>query len=134
MTHTEIRAVKPIRLVAFVAALALPIALHAQDSLALAGLRWREVGPFRGGRSVAATGNPSRENEFWMGTTGGGVFKSINAGQSWAPVTDKYFGGTIGAIDVAPRRPTSYMSAAAVRFAATCRTATASGNDRRGKT
>jgi len=40
-----------------------------------------------------------------MGTPGGGVFKSINAGQSWAPVTDKYFGGTIGAIAVAPSAP-----------------------------
>jgi photosystem II stability/assembly factor-like uncharacterized protein len=40
-----------------------------------------------------------------MGTTGGGVFKSINAGQSWAPMTDKYFGGTIGAIEVAPSAP-----------------------------
>jgi len=80
-------------------------ALAQRDSLTFTGLRWREVGPFRGGRSVAVTGNPSRENEFWMGTTGGGVFKSINAGQSWAPMTDKYFGGTIGAIEVAPSAP-----------------------------
>jgi photosystem II stability/assembly factor-like uncharacterized protein len=79
--------------------------LGAQDSLALAGVHWREVGPYRGGRSVAATGNPSRPNEFWMGTTGGGVFKSINDGQSWAPVTDKYFGGTIGAIAVSASSP-----------------------------
>src|SRR5262245_64845105 len=79
--------------------------LHAQDSLALAGVHWREVGPYRGGRSVAATGNPSRPNEFWMGTTGGGVFKSINDGQSWAPVSDKFFGGTICAIAVAPSAP-----------------------------
>ena len=79
--------------------------LAQRDSTAFAGLRWREIGPYRGGRSVAVTGNPSRENEFWMGTTGGGVFKSINAGQSWAPVTDKYFGGTIGAIEVAPSAP-----------------------------
>src|SRR4051812_46009567 len=78
---------------------------QTRDSAAYAGLHWREVGPFRGGRSVAVTGNPSRENEFWLGTTGGGVFKSINAGQSWAPVTDKYFGGTIGAIAVAPSAP-----------------------------
>ena len=76
-----------------------------RDSLAFAGLHWREIGPYRGGRSVAGTGNPSRPDEFWMGTTGGGVFKSINAGQSWAPVTDKYFGGTIGAIAVAPSAP-----------------------------
>jgi photosystem II stability/assembly factor-like uncharacterized protein len=75
------------------------------DSSALGGLRWRELGPFRGGRSVAVAGNPSRPNEFWMGTTGGGVFKSVNAGESWAPVTDKYFGGTIGAVAVAPSAP-----------------------------
>ena len=82
-----------------------PAAIAQRDSTAFAGLRWREIGPYRGGRSVAVTGNPSRENEFWMGTTGGGVFKTINAGQSWAPVTDKYFGGTIGAIEVAPSAP-----------------------------
>ena len=82
-----------------------PTAIAQRDSTAFAGLRWREIGPYRGGRSVAVTGNPSRENEFWMGTTGGGVFKTINAGQSWAPVTDKYFGGTIGAIEVAPSAP-----------------------------
>jgi len=82
-----------------------PSLLAQQDSLALAGVHWREVGPYRGGRSVAATGNPSRPNEFWMGTTGGGVFKSINDGQSWAPVTDKYFGGTIGAIAVSASSP-----------------------------
>ncbi|HXT16766.1 MAG TPA: glycosyl hydrolase [Gemmatimonadaceae bacterium] len=84
----------------------LPSLLLAQrDSVAFAGLHWREIGPYRGGRSVAATGNPSRPDEFWMGSPGGGVFKSINAGQSWAPITDKYFGGTIGAIAVAPSAP-----------------------------
>ncbi|MDB4877543.1 MAG: hypothetical protein JWM41_3989 [Gemmatimonadetes bacterium] len=85
---------------------AVPGAAFAQrDSTVFAGLHWREIGPYRGGRSVAATGNPSRADEFWMGTTGGGVFKSINAGQSWAPVTDKYFGGTIGAIAVSASAP-----------------------------
>ena len=94
-------------LVAAFAVVAHPAAarLGAQDSLALAGVHWREVGPYRGGRSVAATGNPSRANEFWMGTTGGGVFKSINDGQSWAPMSDKYFGGTIGAIAVSASAP-----------------------------
>jgi photosystem II stability/assembly factor-like uncharacterized protein len=85
---------------------ALPSTTIAQADAALyGGVHWREIGPYRGGRSVAATGNPSRPDEFWMGTSGGGVFKSINAGQSWAPVTDKYFGGTIGAIAVAPSAP-----------------------------
>jgi photosystem II stability/assembly factor-like uncharacterized protein len=87
-------------------ALAFPILAGAQaDSARLAGLHWREVGPYRGGRSVAVAGNPSRPNEFWLGTTGGGVFKSVTAGESWAPVSDKYFGGTIGAIAVAPSAP-----------------------------
>ena len=75
------------------------------DSAAFGAVRWRELGPYRGGRSVAVSGNPTRPNEFWFGTTGGGVFKSVNAGESWAPVTDKYFGGTIGAIAVAPSAP-----------------------------
>src|SRR3954463_1964173 len=91
--------------VLLLSALVPSVLLAQRDSAAFAGLRWREVGPYRGGRSVAAVGNPSRPDEFWMGTTGGGVFKTINAGQSWAPVTDKYFGGTIGAIRVAPSAP-----------------------------
>jgi len=87
--------------------LALPVGAQTspRDSARYAGLHWREIGPYRGGRSVAVTGNPSRPDEFWMGTPGGGVFKSINAGESWAPVTDKYFGGTIGAIAVSPSAP-----------------------------
>src|SRR6185295_19711443 len=98
--HTEISDVSRHRnLLPLLGVLALAQTATAQrDSAAFAGLRWREIGPYRGGRSVAGSGNPSRPDEFWMGTTGGGVFKSINAGQSWAPVTDAYFGGTIGAI------------------------------------
>ncbi len=75
------------------------------DTLALSALRWREVGPFRGGRSVAVTGSDARPNEYWMGTTGGGVFKTTDGGTNWTPMTDKYFGGTIGAIGVAPSNP-----------------------------
>ena len=75
------------------------------DTAALNSLKWRELGPFRGGRSVAVSGSVARPNEFWMGTTGGGVFKSLDAGQSWAPMTDKYFGGTIGAVAVSASSP-----------------------------
>jgi photosystem II stability/assembly factor-like uncharacterized protein len=75
------------------------------DTTAINSLRWRELGPFRGGRSVAVAGSAARPNEYYMGTTGGGVFKSLDGGQSWAPVTDKYFGGTIGAIALAPSNP-----------------------------
>ena len=75
------------------------------DTAALNTLKWRELGPFRGGRSVAVEGSSARPNEYYMGTTGGGVFKTLDGGQSWAPVTDKYFGGTIGAVTVAPSNP-----------------------------
>jgi photosystem II stability/assembly factor-like uncharacterized protein len=75
------------------------------DSLALTGLRWRELGPYRGGRSVAVAGSTARPNEYYMGTTGGGVFKTIDGGHAWFPVTDRYFGGTIGAIEVAASNP-----------------------------
>ncbi|MEP6617700.1 MAG: glycosyl hydrolase [bacterium] len=75
------------------------------DTSALNSLRWRELGPFRGGRSVAAAGSAARPNEYYMGTTGGGVFKSLDGGQSWAPVTDKYFGGTVGAVAVSASNP-----------------------------
>ena len=75
------------------------------ESLAFTGLRWREVGPFRGGRSVAATGSAARPNEYYMGTTGGGVFKTEDGGDSWFPTSDGFFGGTIGAIGVSESNP-----------------------------
>jgi photosystem II stability/assembly factor-like uncharacterized protein len=77
----------------------------AYDSTVFAALRWREIGIFRGGRTVAVAGSPARPNEFWMGTTGGGVFKSNDGGQTWLPMSDKYFGGTIGAIGVSESNP-----------------------------
>ena len=75
------------------------------DTTQFAALKWREIGPYRGGRSVAVASSVKRPYEYWMGTTGGGVFKSTDAGMTWLPVTDKFFGGTIGAIAVAPSNP-----------------------------
>ena len=80
-------------------------AAQSYDSTAFAALRWREIGPYRGGRSVAVAGSAKRPYEYWMGTTGGGVFKTIDGGMSWQPATDKYFGGTIGALAVAESNP-----------------------------
>jgi len=82
-----------------------PARAASLDTTALNTLRWRELGPFRGGRSVAVAGSATRPNEYYMGTSGGGVFKTLDGGQSWAPVTDKYFGGTIGAVAIAPSNP-----------------------------
>jgi len=75
------------------------------DTTLFNALEWRDIGPFRGGRSVAVAGSDKRPNEYWMGTTGGGVFKTTDGGHSWKPVTDKYFGGTIGAIGVSASNP-----------------------------
>ena len=64
-------------------------------------LLWRNIGPFRGGRSVASCGLIEKENIFYMGSTGGGVWKSEDYGISWNNVSDGFFEtGTVGAISV----------------------------------
>ena len=87
------------------AAQAASAARPAYDSSLFAALEWREIGPYRGGRSVAVAGSAKRPYEYWMGTTGGGVFKTTDGGHDWKPVSDKYFGGTIGAIGVSESNP-----------------------------
>src|SRR5438034_976165 len=69
------------------------------------GLRWRMLGPFRGGRVAAATGVPGRPHEFYFGAVNGGVWKSIDAGRVWTPVFDSQPVASIGAIAVAPSAP-----------------------------
>ena len=69
------------------------------------GLRWRTIGPFRGGRVAAATGVPGRPNEFYFGAVNGGVWKSIDGGRIWLPVFDGQSTSSIGAISVAPSDP-----------------------------
>jgi photosystem II stability/assembly factor-like uncharacterized protein len=63
------------------------------------------IGPLRGGRSVAAAGSVARPNEYWFGTTGGGVMKTTDGGLTWTPMSDRFFGGTIGAIAIDARNP-----------------------------
>ncbi|MDB4605559.1 glycosyl hydrolase, partial [Flavobacteriaceae bacterium] len=69
------------------------------------GIEYRELGPFRGGRSAAVTGVPGQPNLFYMGATGGGVWKTDNAGTTWKNISDGFFGGSIGAVAVAPSDP-----------------------------
>src|SRR5581483_3673392 len=69
-------------------------------------LRWRTVGPHRGGRSTAAVGVRTQPNVFYFGATGGGVWKTENYGITWLPVSDGQMAtGSIGAIDVADSNP-----------------------------
>ena len=79
-----------------------PVAL---DSAWLASMRFRSVGPTRAGRSTAIAGIPSQPFTFYSGSTGGGVWRTDDAGQSWRNVSDGFFGGTIGAIRVADADP-----------------------------
>src|SRR3954469_7492959 len=69
------------------------------------GLKWRLIGPFRGGRAVAAAGVPGDPNTFYFGSVGGGVWKTTNAGLTWTPIFDNEPIASIGAIAVAPSDP-----------------------------
>src|SRR5215213_1474367 len=71
------------------------------DSLIFSKTKYRLIGPWRGGRSAAVTGSYKNRNTFYFGATGGGVWKTTDAGLNWKNITDKYFGGTIGAVAVA---------------------------------
>jgi photosystem II stability/assembly factor-like uncharacterized protein len=68
-------------------------------------LKWRLVGPYRGGRVLAVTGVPGQPDTFYFGGVAGGVWKTIDAGVSWHPLFDKQPISSIGAIAVAPTDP-----------------------------
>ncbi|HSU28055.1 MAG TPA: hypothetical protein VLJ68_06725 [Chitinophagaceae bacterium] len=72
------------------------------DSILLAKVKYRLIGPWRGGRSAAATGSYKNRNTFYFGATGGGVWKTNDGGSNWKIVSDKFYGGSIGAVAVAP--------------------------------
>jgi len=82
-----------------------PAAAPAIDTTLLGSLKYRSIGPFRGGRSTAIAGHAASPYLFYSGSTGGGMWKTEDAGQSWAPISDKFFGGVIGSIDVADSDP-----------------------------
>ena len=70
------------------------------DSKLYEGLSWRSIGPYRGGRSAAVTGVPGKPNLYYMGATGGGVWRTQDGGQTWENISDGFFGGSIGAVAV----------------------------------
>ena len=68
-------------------------------------MQYREIGPFRGGRSAAVTGVPGEPKLFYFGATGGGVWKTEDGGITYKNISDGYFGGSIGSIAVAKSDP-----------------------------
>ena len=75
------------------------------DANVFAGLRWRLIGPFRGGRVLPAAGLPGNRNVYYFGAVGGGVWKTTNAGETWSPIFDREHIASIGDLAIAPSDP-----------------------------
>ncbi len=70
------------------------------DEKLYAGMEWRSIGPYRGGRSAAVTGVPGKSNLFYMGSVGSGLWRTTDGGGSWENISDGFFGNSIGAVAV----------------------------------
>jgi photosystem II stability/assembly factor-like uncharacterized protein len=75
------------------------------DSKSYAGMKWRLIGPFRGGRALTVTGVPSQPNTYYFGAVAGGVWKTTDGGVSWDPLFEKQTTSSIGSIAVADSDP-----------------------------
>src|SRR5215470_16886264 len=69
------------------------------------GLKWRSIGPYRGGRVLAVTGIPGDPYTFYFGAVAGGVWRTVDGGNSWVPLTDKEPISSVGAIAVSESNP-----------------------------
>jgi photosystem II stability/assembly factor-like uncharacterized protein len=79
---------------------------HPYGAALLKALHWRSIGPYRGGRVTAVAGVPGQPLVYYLGATGGGVWKTEDAGITWDPITDGYVKtGSVGAMAVAPSDP-----------------------------
>ena len=104
--HAQPNLTAPHRIVLLLVFLAFAPSLHAQYDPALyAGMQWRQVGPFRAGRVTDVTGVPGQPAIYYMGTAGGGAWKTTDGGMVWKPIFDQAHVASIGAIAVAASNP-----------------------------
>src|SRR5262245_64027279 len=82
-----------------------PGTAETYDTKLFAELRWRSIGPHRGGRTKAITGVASQPNVFYVGVCNGGVWRTNDYGRTWQPIFDDQPTGSIGAVAVAPSDP-----------------------------
>ncbi|MGH8115137.1 MAG: WD40/YVTN/BNR-like repeat-containing protein [Rhodanobacteraceae bacterium] len=83
----------------------LPATAAEFNAALFSGLHWRNIGPYRGGRTQPVVGVPSEPNVFYFGAVDGGVWKTTDAGVHWYPIFDDQPVASIGAIAVAPSDP-----------------------------
>ncbi len=109
MRLSSARRLPQFRLVALIFALILlsipVICQEAFNADQFSGMKWRLIGPFRGGRVTAVAGVPGDPNTYYFGTPGGGVWKSTNGGRVWQSISDSVRVASIGALTVAPSAP-----------------------------
>ncbi|MBS1856443.1 MAG: hypothetical protein JST11_13835 [Acidobacteria bacterium] len=92
-------------LLAAVCAAAFPCGAQTFDSSLYRAMRWRQIGPFRAGRVTAVAGIAGNAAVYYMGTPGGGLWKTVDGGVVWAPVFDSVNVSSVGAVAVAPAKP-----------------------------
>jgi len=83
----------------------LTVLAQASDTSLFSNLRWRMIGPHRGGRTVGGCGSPQQPNVFYIGVNNGGVWKTTDFGRTWAPIFDQQPTGSVGDVAVAPSDP-----------------------------
>src|SRR5437762_1769339 len=97
-------------LLATIFAVAISPIAHAQSGAYSAdlfkGLKWRSIGPQRGGRAIASAGSPSRPDEYYFGAVGGGLWKTTDGGETWNAMTDgQIHSSSVGAVAVSESNP-----------------------------